>query len=296
MCHVRLWLVEADLRYRRATIRISHVHQPRRALLLRARMSETGRELQSAFRAHQEPCRSADMFRVRIAETIPAHVLRLRTSRTAGLIMEVGRRADLRPATVEDHITVHLHLRETMDVRRLQTVDPMAGLRLRLHTEAADQCHLMVEVERRLMAVAVAAARCLCRHTAAEASEVVELLLHPSAEVEHRLPVAVVAARVGSVAAVVVTCHPAVEAVVIAAEVVEEPATAAVAEAATAITKAKNCLELTPASGGVSFQCPSSPAGARSGVSNVCAAGFCGRSGGGWNWPGSFPARAALMN
>ena len=150
--------------------------------------------------------------------------------------MEVGRRADLRPATVEDRITVHLHLRETMDVRRLQTVDPMAGLRLRLHTEAADQRHLMVEVEHRLTAVAVGT-RCLCRHTAGEASEVVDLLLHPSAEVEHRLPVAVVAARVGSVAAVVVTCHPAVEAVVIAAEVVEELATAAVAEADTAITK-----------------------------------------------------------
>ena len=246
MCHVRLWLVEADLRCRRAAIRISHVHQPRRALLLRARMSETGRELQSAFRAHQEPWRSADMLRVRIAETIPAHVLRLRTSRTAGLIMEVGRRADLRPATVEDRITVHLHLREITDARRLQTVAPMAGLRLRLHTEAADQRHLTVEVEHRLTAVAVGT-RCLCRHTAGEASEVVDLLLHPSAEVEHHLLVAAVdapcphmagaAARVDSGAAVVVTCRPAVEAVVIAAEVVEELATAAVAEADTAITK-----------------------------------------------------------
>ena len=245
MCHVRLWLVEADLRCRRAAIRISHVHQPRRALLLRARMSETGRELQSAFRAHQEPWRSADMLRVRIAETIPAHVLHLHTSRTAGLITEAGRRADLHPATVEDRITVHLHLRGTTDVRRLQTVDPMAGLRLRLHTEAADQRHLMVEVEHRLTAVAVGT-RCLCRHTAGEASEVVDLLLHPSAEVEHRLTVAVVAAPCphtveAAVAApadsVVVTCRPAVEAVVIAAEVVEELATAAVAEADTAITK-----------------------------------------------------------
>jgi len=40
----------------------------------------------------------------------------------------------------------------------------------------------------------------------------------------------------------------------------------------------------------------SSPAGARSDVSTFVASARSGRTGGDWNWPGSFPASAALMN
>ena len=205
MCHVQL-LVVASLRSRSAAaIRISPGHQIRKALLLRGQTNETGHEVRSAFRGHQDRLRSADMLRrVRVVETIPAHVLRLHTRRATDLIMLAGLTTDLRRA--QDHIAVQLRLREIMDV------DHTAGLRLRLHTEGADQCHLMAEVEHRLMAEVAR----LCRHT-----------------------VEVVAARADSVGVVAVTCR-------LGAEVTRHPvagATVAAVEATTAdITESKYAI------------------------------------------------------
>ena len=100
----------------------------------------------------------------------------------------------------------------------------------------------------------------------------------PMVGVERHPMVAAVVAQVDSEA---VAMSPLVEAVVIVVEAEGATAVAAVVTAAVDITKRIFIEKSRRLRAAFVFQCPSSPAGARSGVSRVCAVAFCGRSGGG---------------